>query len=201
MNEGKLIILLKNPEVGHVKTRLSRQIGEEAALAVYYRLISMTREAVGSVPQDKAVFYSRYVDREDNWDNEAYSKYLQQGDDVGERMYHAIATVLGEGYQKAVLIGTDIYGLTPEVLENAFRLLDDHDVVIGPAQDGGYYLIGMKKAEPSLFDLKYWSTADVFSETIRRVEQAGLTYARTRLLKDIDEAGDLEGTDLLPSDQ
>ncbi len=199
MTEGKLIIFLKNPELGKVKTRLAQQVGEEDALAIYFTLIRNTREVTDQVPQDKAVYYSRYVDREDHWDNDRYSKHLQQGENVGERMLRAISEVLNDGYRKAVLIGTDIYGLRPDIIERAFAILDEKDVAIGPARDGGYYLIGLKQAIPSLFDLKYWSNPNVFSETVKRIEAAGLTYAKTELLKDIDEADDLKGTDLYPA--
>ena len=200
MNNGKLIIFLKNPELGKVKTRLAQQIGEDEALAVFFKLIHQTREVTNRLTRDKVVYYSRFVDMDDGWSNDEYQKALQQGGSVGERMDHAITEVLDQGYSKVVLIGTDIYGLTPDILEKAFDILDQKDVVIGPARDGGYYLIGMKKPYPELFDLEYWSTPNVFSETIRRIESAGLTYGKTSLLKDVDEADDLKGTDLHPVD-
>ncbi len=200
MTDGKLIIFLKNPEIGQVKTRLARQIGNEAALEVYFKLIVMTREVANRVSRDKAVYYSRYADREDSWDNKKYSKHLQRGDSLGDRMHHAVQEVLSEGYEKVVLIGSDVYGLTPEVIEQAFELLDNNDVVIGPARDGGYYLIGMKEANAGLFDLKYWSTPNVFSETVKRIRGQSLRYAQTPLLNDIDELEDLKGTDLYQPD-
>ncbi len=200
MSEGKLIIFLKNPELGQVKTRLAQQIGDDAALAVYFKLIHRVRQVTDEVKFDKAVYYSRFVDKEDYWDNRRYTKYLQKGKNVGDRMSQAIKEVLEEGYSKAVLIGTDILDLRPDILENAFSLLDSNDVVIGPAKDGGYYLIGMKEAHPELFDLEYWSTPNVFSETVKRIHAAKLTFAKTDLLQDIDEVADLKGTDLYDAD-
>jgi rSAM/selenodomain-associated transferase 1 len=196
MTDGKLIIFLKNPELGKVKTRLAQRIGDEAALAISFKLIRQTQEQTDGLSQDKAVFYSSFIDREDNWDNKKYTKHLQKGDTMGDRMFHALSSVLSEGYSKAVLIGSDIHLLRQDIIEDAFQKLETHDVVLGPAKDGGYYLIGIKKAEPGLFDLKYWSTPNVFSETVKKIKEHRLSYAQTDLLNDIDEYEDLKGTDL-----
>lgn len=199
MTEGKLIIFLKNPELGKVKTRLAQRIGDEAALAVSLKLIRQTQAVTDLLPIDKAVYYSSFIDNEDNWHNKKYTKHLQQGENMGERMFNALAQVLSEGYGKAVLIGSDIHLLTEDVLMDAFEKLEANDVVLGPAKDGGYYLIGIKKPEPKLFDLKYWSTPNVFSETVKKIKELKLSYGQTQLLNDIDEFDDLKGTGLYSS--
>lgn len=191
-----LIIFVKNPELGKVKTRLAKSIGEEAALAVYLRLLHHTQEVAEKMPCDKAVYYSAFVDTEDSWNNKKYKKYLQQGSSLGEKMTRAINVSLAAGYDSVCLIGSDIYELRAHTIDSAFSKLETHDVVIGPAKDGGYYLIGMKAPHPEIFQLKRWSTPDVFSETIKLIDKNGLTYAQTQLLNDIDEPEDLKGTDL-----
>ncbi|ELR69760.1 Glycosyltransferase [Fulvivirga imtechensis AK7] len=191
-----LIIFVKNPELGRVKTRLARSLGDDVALAIYLRLLTHTQEVIEDLAFDKAVYYSKFVDSEDNWENKRYEKYLQKGADLGDKMFHAISESLAKGYESVCLIGTDIYELTADVIKDGFIKLETHDVVIGPAKDGGYYLIGMKKAYPEIFDLHQWGISNVFSETVKRIENKGLTYAQTKLLNDIDEPEDLKGTDL-----
>ncbi|UII21752.1 TIGR04282 family arsenosugar biosynthesis glycosyltransferase [Fulvivirga ligni] len=190
-----LIIFAKNPEMGKVKTRLAKAIGDKRALNVYLNLLIHTQSVADKLPIDKALYYSRFVDENDQWDNEVYDKHLQQGNDLGERMKNAFRRGFQSGYDSICLIGTDLYDLSEEVIHNAFLKLEGKDVVIGPAMDGGYYLIGMKKVH-EVFDLSHWSTPNVFSETIKLIEKNNLTYGQTRLLNDIDVLEDLKGTDL-----
>lgn len=188
-----LIIFVKNPEVGRVKTRIAKAMGDEAALAIYLKLIAHTHEVVEQLECDKAVYYSAFVDTEDNWNNKKYQKHLQKGEDLGKKMINAIDEGFAAGYEYVCLIGSDIYELTGEVIKSAFAKLQTCDVVVGPAKDGGYYLIGMKKPHPGIFALDQWSTPNVFSETIKRIEQARLSYSQTRLLNDIDTPEDIKG--------
>lgn len=192
-----LIIFVKNPEIGKVKTRLAKSIGEEAALAIYLKLLGRTHEVADLLNCDKAIYYSEYVDTEDNWENRRYKKHLQKGDDLGQRMNNAICEAFSAGHSSVCLIGTDIYELTPEIINDAFNKLASHDIVIGPAEDGGYYLIGMNKPHPEIFQLKHWSTPDVLIETVRLIEAQALTFCKTKLLNDIDHVEDLKGTDLI----
>ncbi|MBL6446939.1 TIGR04282 family arsenosugar biosynthesis glycosyltransferase [Fulvivirga sp. 29W222] len=192
-----LIIFVKNPEVGKVKTRLAKTIGEEAALAVYLKLLTRTHKTVDSVACDKAIYYSGYVDSEDNWDNHSYQKHLQKGENLGQRMENAICESFSMGYNSVCLIGSDIYGLTSGIINNAFTQLATHDVVVGPAEDGGYYLIGMNRPHHEIFQLSQWSTSGVLRETLELIKAEGLTFVETQLLKDIDHAEDLKGTDLI----
>lgn len=196
-----LIIFVKNPELGKVKTRLARTLGDGVALAVYLKLLTHTQKVVENLDCDKAVYYSKFVDTEDSWDNKRYKKHLQKGADLGEKMSNAISESLAKGYESVCLIGTDIYELTADVIKDGFKRLETCDVVIGPAKDGGYYMVGMKKAHSEIFHLKQWGIANVFSETIKLVEKEKLTFALTKLLNDIDVPEDLKGTDLLLRDE
>lgn len=191
-----LLIFAKNPIIGKTKTRLAKTLGDDVALAIYYRLIKRAQELTCKLAFDKIVYYSDFIDTEDSWENSQYKKRKQANSDLGTRMDLAIQESLNEGYEKVVLMGTDIYALDGEIIKEAFSALDDHDVVIGPAQDGGYYLIGMKKASPSIFKLTAWSTNTVLRESINLVDQSQLSLKLLQELNDIDESEDLVGTDL-----
>lgn len=197
MRKEQLIVFVKNPELGQVKTRLAKSIGEEAALAIYLKLLSHTYEVTSKLDCDVAIYYGKYIDSEDYWENKKFKKFKQFGNDLGERMHNAIAQSLERGYDKVCLVGSDIYELNFQIIQDAFNRLDKNDVVIGPARDGGYYLIGMKEPHRKLFQLTGWSTPHVFKETIDKIEQAGLTFDQTKMLNDIDDINDLKETDLI----
>lgn len=173
MNQA-LIIFIKNPELGKVKTRLAATVGDEKALLIYMELLKHTQQIACAVEANRLLFYSKFMDTNDNWDNQAFQKQLQQGSDLGERMQAAFEQALVQ-HEKAVIIGSDCAALTPAIIENAFQALDTHDFVVGPAEDGGYYLLGMKQVEPTLFQKMEWSTDQVLPETLKRMEQSKLT--------------------------
>ena len=191
-----LIVFCKNPELGKVKTRLARTLGDNAALAIYLKLLRHTREVVDAVKADIAVYYSDYIDHEDDW-NKNYLRRLQHGEDIGDKMYNAISEGLEMGYESVCLIGADIYALTSDVIRAAFETLHKKDIVIGPAEDGGYYLIGMKKATKKVFELSKWSHHTVITETLGHIKALNASYGLVDKLNDIDEEDDLQGTDLL----
>lgn len=191
MMKNALIIFTKNPEAGKVKTRLAATIGNDAALAVYVQLLSHTVSITDELPSDKFVFYSSHIMQEDIWDNKHFFKQLQSGHDLGERMKNAFTDIFQQDYNKIVIIGTDCPHLNPEIILNAFAYLDLHDVVIGPAEDGGYYLLGMKQLHPQLFENISWSTDAVLTETQITCDDLQLDYYLLPTLKDIDEEKDL----------
>ena len=190
-----LIVFCKNPLLGQVKTRLAKTLGDEMALAIYLKLINHTQNVVKAVDADVAVYYSDYVDTEDSWNN-AYIKKRQHGKDLGKKMFNAISEGLNMGYASVCLVGTDIYELTPGIIDGAFDKLNKSDVVIGPARDGGYYLIGMTRPDAKVFDISAWSTSSVLEETLLRVQEQGLGCAILKTLGDIDTEEDLQGTNL-----
>jgi rSAM/selenodomain-associated transferase 1 len=106
-------------------------------------------------------------------------------------MQAAFRTVFDEGYQQAVIIGSDCLQLTPDHLKEAYRVLEHHDIVIGPARDGGYYLLGMNKLHDALFHDIKWSTEYVFAETVQRINTWQLRYSCLEMLTDVDEETDL----------
>lgn len=188
-----LIIFYRNPEIGKVKTRLAATLGDSAALAIYLYLVAHTKSITKNLPVDKAVYYSHYVDTEDNWQNDVYQKYFQTGEDLGERMANAFMRGFQAGYRSICIIGTDCPELTSATVEEAFARLHSNDTVIGPAKDGGYYLLGMKTYHPALFINKLWSTNSVCEATIHDFKTLGLNYHELPVLADVDEERDLSG--------
>jgi rSAM/selenodomain-associated transferase 2/rSAM/selenodomain-associated transferase 1 len=189
-----LIIFVKNPEKGKVKTRLAKTIGAEKALEVYQKLLQITKSIVDPLSVHKQVWYSRFVDEDDLWSEGGYEKHPQEGENLGKRMQHAFEQAFTGGHQKVVIIGSDCSSLETDILREAFDQLDDHDVVIGPANDGGYYLLGMSEFYPSLFEGKTWSTSSVFESTIRQVENLNISYHLLPTLNDIDTEADLRAS-------
>lgn len=190
MQENHLIIFVKNPVAGNVKTRLAKSIGDEKALEIYKHLLDITRNAAEGVDCTRHLFYSDEIDS-DNWSLDKFNKHLQSGDGLGEKMKNAFHHILTLGAKRVIIIGSDCPGLTSKIIEEAFEALLEKDVCIGPAKDGGYYLLGMKTLHNPLFEDKQWSTDSVFEDTIVDLMENRLTYGRLPQLSDVDTIYDL----------
>ncbi|MEI6653120.1 MAG: TIGR04282 family arsenosugar biosynthesis glycosyltransferase [Chlorobiaceae bacterium] len=191
-----LIILSKNPEAGMVKTRLAHTIGDKKALEIYETLRQHTARVADKVHAERQVFFSRFIPSFDLFLTSNFSVRLQEGDDLGERMLHAIKSGFESGFHHVMLIGTDCYELNPAILEEAFSVLERADAVIGPATDGGFYLIGMNRVMPELFLDRKWSTPDVLGKTIAILKQLDTPYELLVELPDIDTFDDLKKSPL-----
>lgn len=191
MRKELLIIFYRNPKLGKVKTRLAVALGEEKALAVYLTLVAHTRKITLPLTMDKVVYYSEFIDREDNWDNQLYIKKRQEGATLGDRMYHAFEEAFRNGFTSVCIIGTDCFELTPGIINEGFLKLKSTDAVIGPAKDGGYYLLGMNKLYREVFRNKAWGTNTVLHNTINDFNKIKVNYTTLPTLRDVDEAGDL----------
>lgn len=191
MKTDLLIIFYRNPELGKVKSRLAATVGEERALAIYLKLASFTRAVTSVINCDRVVYYSEFIDREDNWPNDDYFKHLQNGDDLGSKMEHAFETAFSQGYKHVCIIGTDCLELTSDILKEAFEVLKSKDAVIGPAYDGGYYLLGMNRLITTVFTNKNWSTNTVYSDTIDDLKHYRFSYGILPTLSDVDNESDL----------
>ena len=190
MKEDVLLVFVKNAVPGKVKTRLAATVGNEKAMAVYLQLVAHTSKVIRSLPCDRIIFYSDKTEENYKWNNTDQIQ-VQQGFDLGERMMNAFAFAFKNKYQKAVIIGTDCPELTTVIIRKAFKVLDETDITIGPAADGGYYLLGMKKQQPVLFKNIPWSTSEVLNKTIQHCEENNLTYTLLPVLHDVDEESDL----------
>ena len=187
-----LIIFTRIAELGKVKTRLARSIGDEKALEVYRELIEHTRDVAKGLEVDRRVYFTPSPPDEHRiWDKK-YFEYFQQSDgDLGERMSNAFKETFRDGYDKVVIIGCDCAELTTEILETSFKELNNADVVIGPAIDGGYYLLGLHEHEPDLFIDKKWGSENVFEDTISDLIKKNKIWYELPILSDVDTEDDL----------
>jgi rSAM/selenodomain-associated transferase 1 len=186
-----LIIFAKNLIYGKVKTRLAASIGNDNAYEIYKELLYRTRSVIQKIKVDKVVYYSELIQANGDVFDANFLKATQMGNDLGERMMNAFREMFDDGYNKAVIIGTDCPSLNEEIINEAFEKLNENDVVIGPASDGGYYLSGIKKLHHCLFENVHWSTQTVLIETLSICDSNNLAYFLLPALHDIDEEKDL----------
>ena len=190
MKTNALIIFTRNPQLGKVKTRLAKTIGNEKALEVYNDLLFHTMTETQNLDCDKFVFYDENIETNDLWSGILYEKRIQFGADLGAKMQNAFQTLFDLGYQNCIIIGSDLFDLEANHISEAFNKLESNDVIIGPAEDGGYYLLGLKKVIPSIFKNKDWGTSTVLTDTLKDLENYKIEFLET--LNDIDTFEDLE---------
>lgn len=189
--ETLIMVFTRDPVAGRVKTRIGKVLGDAVALEVHRRLCLHTRRVVEQVTADKWVWMDRQPEGEWLWGDEVFRCMVQQGNDLGERMAGAFQLAFKAGYRKVVIIGTDCPGLTPDLLNEAIAMLGDAQAVIGPAADGGYYLLGLTGHRPEVFTGKAWGTDGVFAATVADLQTAGRSYCSLRVLPDVDTPSDL----------
>jgi uncharacterized protein len=197
--KNAIIIFLKNPGLGKVKTRLAATIGNESALNIYLELINHTLTEAYKVEADLHLYFSEEADN--SFINTAGNStgHIQHGNNLGERMLNAFAATINKAYKKTIIIGTDCPGLDSSTLLQAFDKLDTTDIVFGPAQDGGYYLLGMKKLHTPLFFNIKWSTSDVLKSSLAICRQEQLSVSQLKELSDVDTENDMVHLKLLIS--
>jgi rSAM/selenodomain-associated transferase 1 len=191
MNKNLLIIFTKNPEKGKVKTRLANTIGDDKALIIYKKLLHHTANFCENSIGDKWAFYSNKIGDNEYFDSKYFDKHLQHGGDLGEKMKNAFIEGFKAGYKNIIVIGSDCYDLNTEIINTAFDNLNSTNFTIGPALDGGYYLLGMNTPFYNVFENKSWSTESVFNDTVNDIKGASLTYCLLPKLSDIDYEEDL----------
>ena len=195
-SKNLLLIFTRNPELGKVKTRLAKTVGNETALEIYKYLLQKTRDISLQVSSDREVYYSVKIRSNDIWDSKNYQKNQQVGEDLGIRMQNAFKNGFDAGYKKVVIIGSDLYDLTSENIEKAFTELDNNDVVLGPAEDGGYYLLGMNLLHSTIFKNKKWGT-----QTVRKDTLTDLKDKKVHLLEELNDIDIFEDIKYHPSFQ
>jgi uncharacterized protein len=193
MATSGLIIFVKSPIAGEVKTRLASDIGVEKALKIYWQLLEITKKIASQFKGSKMIWSNKnWTDHSDYWPIESFQFHLQKGANLGEKMASAFDFHFKEGFNKLLLIGSDCPEINISVLNEAEQALDHHDVIIGPAVDGGYYLIAMKKVHYELFEDMQWSHAQVLENTIQKAKIHFLSTYLLKTLSDIDDLADLK---------
>jgi len=194
-----IIIFTRFPEPGLTKTRLISALGAEGACRLHRdlteQIIARVQRVRKSLPLGVEIHYSG-GSREQmaGWLGQDWDYVVQSDSDLGTRMEQAFQRAFRLGWDQVVLIGSDLPELTTSLIREAFRRLENHDLVLGPARDGGYYLIGLKENRPELFGNHIpWGKAEVLKKTRATAEQLGLTTAYLAILRDVDRPEDLAG--------
>lgn len=196
MSQQLLIIFTRKPELGKVKTRLAKETSDEVALDIYRNLLKHTHNITKDIEVDKWVFYTDEIEFEDLWDEGEYLKMIQSQGDLGTKMQSAFFKGFGAGYLEIVIIGSDIEELSREIIEDAFEQVKDQNV-IGPAEDGGYYLLGLNEPRTDVFINKEWGTDSVLRDTLINFENEEVLLLEE--LNDIDYLEDItEDSGLYP---
>lgn len=188
-----LILFTRVPIPGQTKTRLMPFLTGEECARLHACFVKDIYEKAKQVDADIFVFFTPKDEKkllQQVLDNETVC-LPQFGDDLGERMKNAIGIVLRMGYEKVILIGTDIPQIHPETLKNAFDNLGGKDIVIHPTFDGGYYLIGMKKEYDSIWKIERYGTNTVIYDTLQHMRNEKLSTAVGQMYYDVDDKGDL----------
>ncbi len=194
-----LIVFLKEPRAGHVKTRLARDLGKRRAARLYRAFVQDALQWMASIPRvETRVYYAppgariaRLQALAPQGAIQAQQFLPQGGGDLGARLSRAFDQTLAGGSKAVIAVGTDCPLLGPVMVARAFAALARKDLVLGPAADGGYYLVGLKRRAPSLFEDVPWSTARVLEATVERARRSGLAVSLLPTLRDVDELGDL----------
>lgn len=193
MHSDALLLMVKNPIPGKTKTRLAADVGDERALEIYHQLMAHTQRQARAIEHvSRYLHYSDHVDTHDDWPGRDFIKMVQIGEDLGERMALAFDRAFARHHRRVVVIGSDCPELTTEILRQAFAALETHEVVIGPTTDGGYYLLGLRNPQTTLFAGMTWSVDTVYEETMKRAAARGLSVKALPELSDVDYLEDYE---------
>jgi len=192
--QESLILFVKYPEEGKVKSRLGKTIGFERATKIYTQLAEHSfNEAKKLSKISRYLFFANEKNRNKitNWVGLGFSYYPQSDGDLGTKMKSAFYKVIAKGSNKTLIIGSDLPDISKSLISKGFRDLDRNDIVIGPSKDGGYYLLGMKKFYPELFSGIDWSTEQVLEQTLEKANSLNLSVSLLKELNDIDTIDDL----------
>lgn len=198
MTDALVIVFVKNIKLGTVKTRLAKTIGDYGAFEVYSELVKITEKATTDLQIDKRIYFSDAI-IENKWPNEF--KTVQNGSDLGERMLNAFKDGFESGYKKIVLIGSDLPDINTSHIESGLKALEKSDVVFGPAEDGGYYLIGLKYLISEIFKNKPWSQSHLLKTTLQELHNLNVSVSTLETLNDIDTYEDLIASGFYKSNQ
>lgn len=193
MNKALLIVFVKNIVLGKVKTRLAKSIGDVGAFNVYKQLFNITQTETLKTNIERHIYFSDVVINS-AWPND--KKFVQSGNNIGERMENAFNKGFELGYKKVILIGSDLPDISSKLIQTGIELLNSADCVFGPATDGGYYLIGLNEPNPHIFRDKPWSKPNLMSETETEIYAQDKSIKYLKKLNDIDTIDDLNKSSL-----
>jgi len=194
-NTSCIVVFAKAPIKGIVKTRLAKDIDHSVVVDLYKRFVEDTVEKATQTSQSVKIFYDPPESRPHmiNWLGSHLDYYSQTGSNLGDRMYNAFLEMFRSGMDGALLIGTDVPDLPVEYISEALSSILSHDAVIGPSEDGGYYLIGFRSDSflPEIFNNITWSSNSVFKETMKIFSHSGKSVHILKQWRDVDKYSDL----------
>ncbi len=193
--QRRVLLFIRAPELGRVKTRLEKKMDAKTVLTLYKHFVEDTMESLTAGGHDIIVFFSP-LHKEPAvraWLGDTIHFQPQTGRNLGEKMRNAFSTVFAMGLDQAVLMGSDSPDIDIGIIDEAYAFLENRDVVIGPAEDGGYYLIGFQKKafDGDVFSGIDWGTEHVYQQTLQHVHDAGLITHVLPVWQDIDTFEDL----------
>lgn len=202
MGKDALIVFIKNPHRGKVKTRIAKTLGDDEALRIYNYLLNYTLQMCEDTEMLCYLYFSETVNDDVRWHSKNFKHKIQKGQDLGFRMGSALHEV-GREHNKVVIIGSDCPFITPQIIYKAFAALDSTPLCIGPSTDGGYYLLGINfesigskriqnRQAWALFENMEWSTETVLRETLERAQENNLAVTFLPHYFDIDTQLDWE---------
>ena len=168
-NKPLVLVFCKNQILGKVKSRLALKIGQKKALLIYSELLNKTASIVNSLSAEVHVYYSNYIEENDNFNPSKIKKFIQKGNNLGDRIINAL-NISFKNFSPIVVIGSDLWNLEISDIEDTFRILKNKNIVIGPSTDGGYYLIGINFLDTKIFENKDWGGESVLNDTIRDID-------------------------------
>jgi rSAM/selenodomain-associated transferase 1 len=193
-NPNALLLFLKAPIAGQVKTRLQPELTPDEVLDLYKAMVEDLLERLRKSKNFELILSFSPATAEESlreWLGSEFYYLAQTGDDLGQRLHNAFLWSFSRNFTRVVAIGSDIPLIRSADIENTFTLLNNHDVVLGPCLDGGYYLMGLNKPRPSLFNGINWSTEQVFSQTMARIREEALSVFQLNPLPDVDSYRDV----------
>lgn len=191
MKNSAIIIFVKNPDLGRVKKRLAKSVGDSMALEVYQQMLAHTQLITKSLSADKFLYYDRLIDTTDSWEDDLYRKKIQTGKTMASRITNAFKEVFKSGYEHVVIIGSDCLELDERIIRLAFRQLEHFDYVFGPTKDGGFYLFGMNTFHPEIFKIKGWGTPRLCTGMLNYIDHLNKTCFMLSELAGIATVDDL----------
>ena len=193
MNKNLLIVFVKNIKLGKVKTRLAKTIGTEGAFQVYKHLVEITENVTNQISFEKRVYFSDVIINE-KW--QKTTKFVQKGADLGQKIQNSFENGQKDGFDKILLIGSDLPDISSTIIQKGINELENNEVVFGPAEDGGYYLVGMSKPHFCVFENKQWSTENLLQTTLNELNEKGIGYSLLETLNDVDTIDDLKNSSI-----
>ncbi|MFC1892751.1 TIGR04282 family arsenosugar biosynthesis glycosyltransferase [Chloroflexota bacterium] len=195
-NKASLVIFARYPEKGRVKTRLAKTLGAEKATE-FYRLCAehLFRETEKLPPEIERYLYYDGVENEKElreWAGGSLAYCAQVAGGLGQRLENAFSAQFSWGAERVVAVSSDVPDISSSIISEAFRLLEGHEMVIGPCHDGGYYLIGMNRMHREIFKGIPWSTGRVYAQTLAKINQLAISLRRLPRLRDIDTGDDFQ---------